>query len=333
MKAAYYEKTGRAKDVLKIGNFDSPKLGSNEVLILLKYSGINPSDVKKRMGWQNKKMDFPLIIPHSDGSGEIIDVGKNLSKEYIGKKVWIWTAQGGYNDIGRAFGTAAEFITVPLDKFYELPRNLSFAEGACLGVPAMTAYDAVFFNSEIENKTILVQGAGGVVGHFAVQFVKVSGGNVIASVGSKKREKHAKDAGAKYIFNRHDNNFINNILDATNGKGVDQIIEIDFGKNIDIITKVLKPNGLISSYSSTGNPNPIFPYYKFASKGCKISIIQSFNFSKKTRENCCKFIEKISDTNNIKVPIGKILPLDDIISAHELVENQETIGNVVLEIN
>ncbi len=332
MLAAYYKKTGQAKDVLKLGEFDKPVINSNEVLISLKASGINPSDIKKRQGWRKQKMDFPLVIPHSDGSGKIIKVGKNLSSEYLNKRVWIWTAQGGYNEKGRPYGTASEFIKLPITKFCELPDNLSYEEGACLGVPAMTAYNAVFSDGNVKNKTILIQGAGGAVGHFAVQFSKLSGANVIGSVGSEERGNHALSAGADKIVNRKDNNFVKNVLNLTNGKGVDRIIEIDFGENVNNDIKILKPNGIIASYSSTTKPNPTFPYYDLASKGCKINIIQSFNFSQQIRKKCCNYIKKLCSDNSLKISIGNVFQLKEIIKAHKMVEEKKTIGNIVLKI-
>jgi NADPH2:quinone reductase len=95
MKSAYYTETGTARDVLINGELETPKPSANEVLISVKASGINPSDVKRRAGWQNKNLPFPLIIPHSDGAGQIVQVGSNLSTDLIGNSVWIWNAQGG----------------------------------------------------------------------------------------------------------------------------------------------------------------------------------------------------------------------------------------------
>ena len=213
MKAAYYKKTGTAKDVLINGELETPKPNPNEVLISVKASGINPSDVKRRAGWQNKNLPFPLIIPHSDGAGKIVKVGRNMSTDLIGSDVWVWNAQGGYAGPGRAFGTAAEFIAVPATQVSKLPDNVTFEEGACLGVPLRTSHRAVFADGPIENKLILVQGAGGVVGNFAVQLASQFGATVIATAGSKERMSHALDAGAHHVVNRHDLSFKKEIME------------------------------------------------------------------------------------------------------------------------
>ena len=196
MKAAFYNKTGKAEKVLKIGTMKTLKPGPNEVLISVRASGINPSDVKRRGGWQYKDLPFPLIIPHSDGAGTIVEIGQNVSSKYQDLDVWIWNAQGGYSGPGRAFGTAAEFITVPITQVSKLPEELTFEEGACLGVPFRTAHRAIFADGSIADKTVLVQGAGGVVGNFSVQIARHFGATVIGTAGSPDSLKHAQKAGA-----------------------------------------------------------------------------------------------------------------------------------------
>ena len=332
MKAAYYKKTGNAKEVLINGILKTPKPSDNEVLISVKASGINPSDVKRRAGWQNKNLPFPLIIPHSDGAGQIVQVGSNISTDLIGTSVWIWNAQGGYSGPGRAFGTAAEFITVPATQVSKLPDSVTFEEGACLGVPLRTSHRAVFADGPIDNKLILVQGAGGVVGNFAVQLASQFGATVIATAGSKERISHALDAGAHHVVNRHKTSFKEEIMDITKGLGVDRIIEIEFGGNIETDIDLLKPNGIIAAYSSTTVPNPSFPYYKLAAKGGQINLIQSFNLPLDAEQQCQKDLKELCESGKFKVAIGKVLPISEISSAHELVETKSIIGNVVLKI-
>ena len=104
MKAVWYTKTGEAEDVLQIGEQHNPVPIAGEVLVRVRASGINPSDVKTRAGARGP-LQFPAVIPHSDGSGEIIDVGKGVDKSRIGEKVWIWNAA-----FGRAHGTCAELV-------------------------------------------------------------------------------------------------------------------------------------------------------------------------------------------------------------------------------
>src|ERR1035437_4917064 len=107
MRAAYYEKNGSAREVLRVGGLGTPQAGPGEVRVKLSHSGVNPSDVKSRQG-ATRKIAFPRVIPHSDGAGVIDQVGDGRAKSRLGERVWVSNGQWK-----RAFGTAAEFIALP----------------------------------------------------------------------------------------------------------------------------------------------------------------------------------------------------------------------------
>src|SRR5262245_55555947 len=170
MRAAYYEKNGPARDVLSLGEIDTPKPGPGEVRVRLVASGINPSDVKSREG-RTRKIAFPRVIPHSDGAGTIDAVGDGVAASRVGERVWTWNGQWK-----RAFGTCAEHIVLPAALAVKLPAHIAFDAGACLGIPAMTAYHAVAVAGDA--RTVLVSGGAGGVGHYAIQFAKARGATV-----------------------------------------------------------------------------------------------------------------------------------------------------------
>ncbi len=133
-----------------VGEQPDPVAGPGEVLVRVRASGINPADVKRRAGWNGMQMEHPLVIPHTDGAGEIVDVGQGVERARIGERVWLWNAQGGYGTAGRAFGTAAGLIAIDAGQAVRLPDEMTFAAGACLGVPAMTAFRAVHADGPVE---------------------------------------------------------------------------------------------------------------------------------------------------------------------------------------
>ena len=137
MRAAYYERNGAAGDVLRIGEIERSPPQPGEVQVRLHASGVNPSDVKNRAGL-TRKIAFPRVIPHIDGAGVIDAIGEGVSPTRLGERVWIWNGQWR-----RAFGTAAEAITLPSEQAVALPANVGMEAGACLGIPAYTAYQAV----------------------------------------------------------------------------------------------------------------------------------------------------------------------------------------------
>ena len=195
MKAVWYEQIGAADDVLTHGNIDDPEVSDGEVLVRIRASGVNPSDVKTRGGARGE-LQFPRIIPHSDGAGKIEAVGNGVDKNRIGERVWLWNGA-----FGRAFGTCAEYISLPANQAVEMPENTPFEAGACMGIPASTAYHGVFSGGSVKNKTVLVTGGAGAVGHYAIQLAKWDGAQVITTVSGPEKGLAAEEAGADLVVN------------------------------------------------------------------------------------------------------------------------------------
>ena len=130
MKAVWYERTGPAAEVLTFGDMPTPAAGPGEVRIRLEASGVNPADVGRR-GGSYRAMEFPRVIPNSDGAGIIDQIGDGVTRLSLGQRVWLFNGQRN----GRAFGTAAEYIALAEHLVTPLPDQLSFAEGATLGIP------------------------------------------------------------------------------------------------------------------------------------------------------------------------------------------------------
>ncbi|HZL32139.1 MAG TPA: alcohol dehydrogenase catalytic domain-containing protein, partial [Pseudolabrys sp.] len=149
MKAAYYEANGSAREVLRVAEIATPTAGASEVRVKLATSGVNPSDVKARAG--SRKIAWPQLIPQSDGAGVIDQVGDGVPQSRLGERVWVWNGQWK-----RPFGTAAEYIALPQAQAVKLPDKVSFEEGACLGIPAMTAYHAVVLATAAKGSSVLV---------------------------------------------------------------------------------------------------------------------------------------------------------------------------------
>src|SRR6185437_653102 len=149
MKAAFYESNGSAREVLRVSDVETPQAGPGEVRVKLAASGVNPSDVKSRQG-ATRKIAWPRVIPQSDGAGVIDQVGDGVAKSRIGERVWIWNGQWK-----RAFGTAAQYIALPAAQAVKLPDKVGFEAGACLGIPAMTAFHATALSGATNGTTLL----------------------------------------------------------------------------------------------------------------------------------------------------------------------------------
>ena len=195
MLAGWYEKGGLAEKVIEVGDMEIPRAGSDEVLVRLRASSISPSDYKKRAA--NAPLEFPRIIPHSDGAGVVEALGAGVSVFKVGDRVWTFNAQ-----FKRAMGTAAQYIALPAALVRSLPSNASFVEGACFGIATMTGFRVVFADGPVKRKTVYVPGATGRVGAYAVQFAKWGGARVIASVSGEEKRRVAHELGADFVLER-----------------------------------------------------------------------------------------------------------------------------------
>ena len=150
MLAAWYEKQGPAHEVLTVGEMPEPQPLAGEVRIRLAASGINAGDVKKRQDAYGYGMPYPRIIPHSDGAGSVDAVGAGVSSQWVGRRVWCYAAQ-----TYRPFGTAAEYTVVPLERVALLPDGVAFEQGACLGIPGITAHRAVHVAGPVQGLSLI----------------------------------------------------------------------------------------------------------------------------------------------------------------------------------
>ena len=250
MKAVWYDKQGPAREVLHCGDMPTPEAGPGEVRIKLEASGVNPSDTYRRAGTTDP-MEYPRVIVNSDGAGIVDRIGPGARRFKVGDRVWLYNGQRN----GRAFGTAAEYIALDENLVTPLPDNLSFAEGATLGVPGMTAWVCLFHAGAIDGQTVLVTGGAGAVGHYAIQLAKWGGARVITTVSNPQKAEIAQAAGADLVIDYKQEDVAQRVRQFT-PKGVDRIVEVDFGGNIATTEKILARCATVAVYASKGNLKP-----------------------------------------------------------------------------
>ena len=327
MQAAWYETIGSADEVLQVGEIDNPSPGQGDVLVQMKTSGVNPSDVKTRAGARGE-LQFPKIIPHSDGGGVITAVGEGVSKDRIGERVWIWNGA-----FGRAYGTCAELISLPSNQAVSMPDSTSFETAACLGIPAATAFYGIFCDGSVNDQNILITGGAGAVGHLGIQLAKWSGANVITTVSGDDKATAAKTAGADLVINYKTDDVIEAVNDFTKGDGVDRILEVEFGGNLSVSQHVIKNNGVIASYGSVAETNPPVPFYDLMFKGVTLNTYLIYIVPDSDRAKINEGITAALNDNALNPIIAESFPLPSIIDAHKAVEAGSVIGNVIITID
>lgn len=328
MKATWFSECGTAAEVLQYGERDKPEPGPDEVLVRLHASGVNPSDVKKRAGAQPPGFTDGFVIPHSDGAGIIEAVGEGVSAEKIGGRVWVYQAQ-----YQRHMGTAAEYVVVPASRAARLPANVGFDIGACAGIPMMTAHRCVFADGSVRGKTILVTGASGRVGFYAVQWAKHGGATVIATAGSDERCAQAAESGPDHVLNYKQDDLAAAIMDLTHGEGVDRVVDVEFGLNVQTSAGVLKTGGAIASYSSSKNMEPQIPFYPLMFKNITLELVLVYNMPEEAKVLAEIDIYDALAGNLLKHRIAKRYPLNQTAAAHEAVETGNLDGCVVIDID
>jgi NADPH2:quinone reductase len=325
MRVACYEANGPAAEVLRLGEIATPEPGPGEVRVKLATSGVNPSDVKSREG-RTRKIAFPRVIPHSDGAGVIDKVGNGVSPARVGDRVWTWNGQWK-----RAFGTAAEYIVLPAALAVRLPDHVGFAEGACLGIPAMTAYHAVATAETNSASTVLISGGAGGVGHYAIQFAKARGAVVIATVSSDDKAKLARQAGADHVIDYKREDVGAAIMDLTDKAGVDAVIEMDLAANARLYPGLLHPRSQVVVYG-TGAAEAAIPSQFLLVNAITMKWIFVYELTKAERDEAVGGITRMMEGKRLIHNVALTLPLDSIVRAHEAVEHGKTPGNIVVTI-
>ncbi|MBX6369163.1 MAG: NADPH:quinone reductase [Rhodospirillales bacterium] len=324
MRAAFYEANGPAREVLKIGEVPTPEPGFGEVRVKLATSGVNPSDVKSRSG-RTRKIAYPRVVPHSDGAGVIDRVGPGVLPGRVGERVWVWNAQWK-----RPFGTAAEYVCLPSHQAVKLPDDVGFEVGACLGIPALTASEAVALAGKIEGRPILVAGGAGAVAHYAIQFARMKGATVITTVSSPEKAAHARAAGAEHVIDYKREDVGARVKDITGGEGVAAVLEVDLSANAPLAPKVLAPHGRLVVYGT--GPEATLEASWFLYNCIKVEFTLVYELEGEHRRRGLREVRDCLAAGTLQHTIARRLPLDRIAEAHELVEQGAVIGKVVIDL-
>lgn len=327
MKAAWYEEVGAAREVLRIGEIDDPTAGPGEVVIRVHVHGVNPTDCKRRAG-QRGKLASPRVIPGYDAAGVIESVGAGVDPGRIGQRVWAWECAHGKWD-----GAAAERVRVPASRAILLPGGASFADGASLGVPAITACHALMLGGPLEGETVIVTGAAGAVCNYAVQLAKRMGATVIGVVrGAEERAEDARRAGADHIVNTDRESLKEAVLDLTSGKGARTMIDVDLGAHLEFAWRIVAQNGTIASFGSASNPKPVLDWPKIMYRNIKLCGVAIFEVPEDAKRRAANFVQESLEAGALWHRIDNRFSLDEIAAAHERQEIGHPRGKVLVDL-
>ena len=325
MKAIWYDAVGPAREVLKYGERAKPVAGQGQALIRVRASGVNPSDASMR---GNGPMAYPQITPNSDGAGLVEAIGPGVADSWLGKRVWFYNGQRN----GRAYGSAAEYIELDTDLLTPLPDHVTFAEGATLGIPCMTAHRSLFLAGPVQGRTVMVTGGAGAVGHYAVQLASWAGAQVIATVSSQEKAERALAGGAHHVINYREENVAEAVMAFTGGAGVHHIVDVDFGGNLEASLACLRVNGSIAYYATKGGIMPRTPAGTLMRLNATVSGVYLPVSPHEARRRAQADIAAWIAEAPRQLAVAGRCPLEDCAGAHEKVEAGDKVGTVVVEI-
>ena len=331
MKAASYEVTGTARDALRVGERPAPHPGPGEVRVRLAYSGVNLVDLKRRAGLFGP-VQFPFVIPHDDGAGEIDAVGHGVAAARVGERVYVYNAQVVRDSVYRQYGTAAEFTCVPAAQAVALPAATPFELGASLGVNAMTAHRALFSDGPVDGRVVLIAGGAGGVGRAAIQLAKWAGARVIATVGDDRQRALATRLGADVVLPFREPGLPAMLRDASGGDGFDRIVEVECGANVAMDAALLKPNGTIAAYSSDADAYPKLPFWELAFVAANVRVLSVYILPEAARAAAIRDVHAALEAGALVEPVATTFPLDRIAEAHEAAADKPR-GKVLVQID
>jgi NADPH2:quinone reductase len=324
MRAVWYDRQGPADEVIITGELPTPEPGLGQMLVRLEASGVNPSDTYRRRG--AVPAEYPRVIPNSDGAGVVEKVGDGVPARWAGKRVWLYNGQRN----GRWMGTAAEYIALDADLVTELPAHVSFAEGATLGIPCMTAHGCVFAAGPVQGKRLLITGGAGAVGHYAVQLAAWAGAEVIATVSSEDKAGRATAGGAAHVVNYRTEDVAARVAEITHGAGVDHVVDVDLGGNLAAVLAAVREHGSIAYYASNGALEPQVNLRMLMAKNLTVRGFVLPTSPHAARKRAQSDIAAFTRTPGRILSVAGAFPLYETAAAHLSVEAGGKVGTVVV---
>lgn len=320
MKAVVFDKLG-GPEVLTLGDAPTPEIRPGKVLIKNHAVGINFADTLFRQGEYVMQPQFP-DIPGLEASGVVEAVGEGVEDIKVGDRV-------------AAIGIKAyaEYSLMSAKQVMHLPDSVSFEEGAAFPIQVLTAYHMLHTSHAITaDQTVIVHAAAGGVGIVAVQIAKAAGARVIGTVSSAEKAALVKEYGADEVINYATQDFSEETLKLTGGKGVDLILDAVGKPTLEKGLTCLAPFGHLIVYGRAGGaPDPLNLFSLFQ-KSVKVSgfILYTVSAMPEVHKKGIQQSLKLMDEGKLKLLIGKSFALAEAAQAHRHMESRQSVGKLVL---
>lgn len=326
MKAIQMSRFG-GPEVLEYTEVDEPIPATSEVRVRLFAAGINPNEAYIRTGTYSFYTPELPYTPGFDGAGVVDAVGEGVKHLKIGDRVFVAALLAKRNT-----GTYAQKVVSDANAVHRLPESISYQQGASLGIPALTAYRALFHRAKIKSgETVLIHGASGGVGLLAVQMAKGIGATVIGTASIEEGKSLVKASGATHVLEHITEGSIDKIISLTNGKGPEVIIEFLANMNLGTDLKMIAPYGRIVVVGNRGSLeiNPRLAMMKEAD----ILGMALWNASPDEYNASLHAVEAFLESGMLHPEVGDELTLEEAEKAHAQILNKKARGKMILSID
>ena len=318
MKAIRVHRFG-PPEVMQLEEVPNLTAGPGEVVVRLHAVGVNPVDTYIRSGVYQPDLPLPYT-PGSDGAGVITAVGSEIRHRTIGQRVYVARSLSG---------TYAEETLCQEFQTHPLPENISFGQGAAIGVPYGAAFRALFQRAHaIAGETVLVHGASGGVGIAAVQLARAAGLRVIGTAGTPEGQALVLAQGAHHVLNHRRDGYLDHVQELTCGGGVDVILEMLANVNLDRDLGVLAKGGRVVVIGSRGRVE-IDPRSTMRRESAILGMLLYNASDKELASMHAAFVEGL-DNGTLRPVVSRELPLAEAATAHHAVMEASTFGKIVL---
>lgn len=342
MKATILQKHGGSEVLEYVENFPEPELKPDEVLVKIFYTSLNRVDLHIRRGYPGLNLQFPHIIG-ADIAGEVVAIGTNVKDIGIGEKVVAYPIvlpkslnpkfegmehlNDGWKYYGmHIWGSYAQFVSVPANNVVKLVEGVDYKDACTLPVAGLTAYHAVVTVGAInEGDVFFFWGGSSGLGAFAIQLAKMKGATVVTTVGSNEKKQLVSSIGADFVYNRHEDDVVNEVLKIY-PNGVDVVLDFVGSGTFDKSLSLLRKNGKLLVCGMLTAPEVTLNLQKF--------YIRHLNLCGLYLGSMNEFRELVGLYNQgkIKVIIDKVFELKQASSAHEYMESNKQTGKILLAI-
>ncbi|MAC79818.1 MAG: NADPH:quinone reductase [Rhodobacteraceae bacterium] len=303
----------------------TPDPGPGEVAIDVIYAGLNFADLMMRTGIYPHPKGYPMV-PGIEASGTVRAVGAGVTRYAPGDRVAAFVSEAG------AF---AEVCVVPEDWLMPLPDDLTLEVGAAYPIQALTAWNLLHGVADTKaGETVLIHAIGGGVGLYLTQFAKLAGATVIGTVGTRGKEVRALEYGADIVVNRDETDFVQVAMEATDGRGVDKVIDSTGASILDRSFDAIRPLGHVVSYGEAEGKPWDNLWERLVRKSLTFTRMHLGHFDRST-EAWKKGVDEVVGairSGAVKVPVEGIYPMEEVDAMFAALASRQTAGKLLMKI-